>query len=137
MSKSLLIPVALALSWAFPGKPAEANPPESDRLIATVKKKVAARGATRIFRLYEKPSVSNFRYRIDVCSADGTRVLQTEEFRNGVSLDSKEAFRIIDADGDGYVDIKVLAGTKDGRPWFKIWLYDPVRERFVWSRRER
>jgi hypothetical protein len=105
-----------------------------DRLVKSVKKKVGSKGPTLVFKLYATWSFSNFHYRIDVCEKDG-RVLQSEEFQNEVSLDDgKNAFQITDTNDDGYRDIKVLGGQKDGKPWYKVWLYQPATKRFVWSK---
>jgi hypothetical protein len=117
--------------------PAGQGRADRDRLVTSVAKAV---GPTYIIKLYETPATSNFLYRIDVCDATGARVLQSLTLRNGVPLrpqDRVDAFQVLDVDGDGFADIKVLGGLKDGKAWYKIWLYDPAAKQFVWSQKDR
>lgn len=135
MTKSILLLCAgSAVTWALAAATgATAGEPPGDRLITTLKRAVGPKGPTHVFKLYATPAHSNFRYRIDVCEADGIRVLQSEEFRNGVSLEGEtDAFRLMDVNDDGYLDIKVLGGRKAGGTWYKTWLYDPAQRQFVW-----
>ncbi len=104
------------------------------KLITSIRKPV---GPTYLIQLYATPVASNFGYRIDVCSADGSRVLQSLPFRNGVQLEGRnDRFQSVDVDGDGFADLKVLGGFRDGKAWYKVWRYDPVRKQFVWSARD-
>lgn len=114
---------------------AEENP-DQVHLVSSIKKKVGAKGPTYVFKLYSLEAFSNFWYRVDVSNEDDSEVLQSEKIRNGVPLESKAgSFQIVDVDSDGYCDIKVLGGEDKGKTWFKIWLYDPSKRVFVWSKR--
>lgn len=128
--------VALALAGDLHASTLESIkvPVEEPKLIASIKKPVKLGDATYVFKLYSMPTFSNWSYRLDVCSEDGTRVLQSEQIRNGVSIEDKtDNFQIIDADNDGYLDIKIFGGTSGNEPWYKVWLYEPATRRFVWN----
>lgn len=105
-----------------------------DQFVTRVKKQVSPKGPTFVFEVYQLVSYSNFLYRIDVCNAEDTLVLQSVEFANGVPLGTDpDALQIADVNGDGYLDIKVLGGRRDGKAWYKVWLYEPAKGQFVWS----
>src|SRR5918992_4219184 len=117
--------------------PVEAHIPirafSQSELVSTVKKKIGPQGPTFVFKLYSIPAFSNYHYRIDVCDGDERIVLQSESIRNGVRLEGKpKSFQIVDVNSDNYDDIKVLGGYSEGRAWYKVALYDPDRQEYVW-----
>jgi hypothetical protein len=107
---------------------------DQTRLIRTLQETVGKEEAAFVFRLYSVEATSNYHYRLDVCDTAGKGVLQSEHIRNGSPLeDQQDALAIIDVDGDGYRDIKILGGVCQGRKWYKVWLYDAQQRRFTWS----
>jgi hypothetical protein len=105
-----------------------------DQFVTSVKKRLAPRGPTFVFEVYRLPSYSNFLYRVDICNEKGTLVLQSLEIGNIVPLENDaDAFQIVDVDGDGYGDVKVLGGRRDGKPWYQVWLYNVEKRRFIGS----
>jgi hypothetical protein len=108
------------------------------KLISTVRKKIWPEGPTRVFKLYAVAACGNYHYRVDVCDAGGSVVLQgLEEIRNGIRLEGRfRPFQVVDVNFDGYADLKVLAGYSEGRAWYKVWLYDAGRQRYVWVNRD-
>lgn len=107
------------------------------KLVLTVRKKIGPEGPTYVFKLYAIESLSNYHYRIEVRDESERIIFQSEEFRNGVSLEGKSGlFQIVDLNSDGYADIKVLGGYNKGRAWYKVWLYDASRQKYIWAAAE-
>jgi hypothetical protein len=72
-------------------------------------------------------------YELDVIRKTDRAVVQIIEVRNGVDPSQPGANELIDVDGDGHVDLRVLGGETQDGAWYKIWIYDPDEEGFVWS----
>lgn len=126
---TLLVIVAAELAQGTPGQTVRQS-----RLIATVTKQIGAQGPTYVFRLYSVQAFSNYHYLIEIHDKSGKKVWQSEEIRNGVSLEGKPgSFQIVDVNSDGYDDIKVLGGHKTGQAWYKVWLYDRATQKYVWG----
>lgn len=112
--------------------------------LLTVTKKISSEGPTLTFKLFQLsplppvPTTSN-RYRLDVCSEDGSRTIQQlGEFGNAIAVEyRRDSFQILDIDADGFSDIRLLAGfDKSGRydkPWYKYWVYQPQTQSFVFK----
>ncbi len=133
-TRSLAIIITAAFIWPAARIPAQdwGQP----KLVSTVRKKIVPEGPTHVFKLYSVESLSNYHYRIEVYDESGRVIFQSEEIRNGVSLEGKSGrFRIADINSDGYADIKVLGGYSRGRAWYKVWLYDTGRQKYVWASR--
>lgn len=126
----LLVVVAAEFAQGTP-----AQTVSQPRIIATVKKQIGAKGPTYVFRLYSVQAFSNYHYLIEIRDENGKKVWQSEEIRNGVSLEGQPgSFQIVDVNSDGYDDIKILGGHKTGQAWYKVWLYDRETHKYVWDK---
>ncbi len=102
-----------------------------EKPVLSITKQIHTGGPTYTFRLFMLTSEGVSRYRILVYSADGSEIVQDlGEVRNGVGVEEhKHAFEVVDVDGDGFADIRLLGGfDKSGnvdKPWYKVWLYQP------------
>lgn len=102
-------------------------------------------GQKALFALFRQPSDEtphsvlyahrqNHQYRLRVFAED---CVDFEcEFRNGISLEREDAMIIGDLNMDGFKDICILGGFRQGtgKPWYKAWRFDPVKKAYVWSR---
>jgi hypothetical protein len=72
-------------------------------------------------------------YELDVIRKADRAVVQIIEVRNGIDPSEPGATELVDIDGDGHPDLRVLGGEARGEAWHKVWVYDPEEEGFVWS----
>ncbi len=72
-------------------------------------------------------------YELDVIRKADRAVVQIIEVRNGIDLSEPGATELIDVDGDGHSDLRVLGGEAQDGAWYKVWTYDPEEAGFVWS----
>ncbi len=76
--------------------------------LLTVTKQISATGPTLTFKLFRVRSHSNYHYRIEVCSDDGSRTIQQLGIRNGIGVEyRRDSFRVLDIDADGFADIRL------------------------------
>lgn len=114
------------------------------RPIYTTVEPISTCGAAAIYRLYRQPSENfnhhalyahsrNHEYKLQVV-AEGIRVFECA-FRNGISLERDDAIQVADMNLDGFKDIRVLGGYRNdtGRPWFKVWVWDPFNNSYAWD----
>lgn len=128
--------IIIAAAFICPAARVPAQDWDQSKPVSTVRKKIVPEGPTYVFKLYSVESLSNYHYRIEVSDEGGRIIFQSEEIRNGVRLEGKRGrFRIADINSDGYADIKVLGGYSRGRAWYKVWLYDAGRQKYVWASR--
>ena len=68
----------------------------------------------------------SFRHRIEHVAADHLAV-----------EDRRDSFQILDLNGDGFSDIRLLAGFDNSgrydKPWYKGWVYQPESHLFVFN----
>lgn len=72
-------------------------------------------------------------YELRIVRDSDRAIAQTIPIRNGEDLTQAGRVELVDMNGDGHPDLRVLGGYVDKNPWHKIWLFDTKTETFVWS----